>query len=138
MLKDIGEVEPIDRKGDGDDTKHPNEETEESEENDEEDWELDDAADEYSTSRGSERENQQQQLDVGQLTQSFLAEHPPTYSEATARLSCPVILPQRRPRDRSRGFVRAYAPALGDCGIDQATFLDFLETFYKASQVRLK
>ncbi len=47
----------------------------------------------------------------------------------------PVILPQRRPKQKSRGFVRAYAPLLGECaGIDQATFVDFLETFDKSSQ----
>jgi hypothetical protein len=38
----------------------------------------------------------------------------------------PVILPQRRPKDKSRGFVRAYAPLLGQSGIDEPTFLSFL------------
>ena len=39
------------------------------------------------------------------------------------------VLPQKRPKDRSRGFVKAYAPVLEQSGIDQVTFLDFLETF---------
>jgi hypothetical protein len=38
----------------------------------------------------------------------------------------PVILPQRRPKDKSRGFVRAYAPLLEPSGIDEKTFIDFL------------
>jgi hypothetical protein len=47
----------------------------------------------------------------------------------------PVILPQRRPNDKSRGFVRAYAPDLGTYkGIDEATFLDFLKQFHTSSQ----
>ena len=47
--------------------------------------------------------------------------------EKSQRLSCPVIIPQRRPRDKNRGFVRAYAPALEDSGISQEVFLQFLE-----------
>ena len=47
--------------------------------------------------------------------------------EKSQRLSCPVIIPQRRPRDKDRGFVRAYAPALEDSGISQEVFLQFLE-----------
>ena len=50
-------------------------------------------------------------------------------------LSCPVIIPQRRPENKERGFTRAYAPALLNCGIDEATFLNFLDSLNKASQV---
>lgn len=47
----------------------------------------------------------------------------------------PVILPQRRPNDRSRGFVRAYAPDLGRYkGIEEGTFLNFLKEFHTSSQ----
>jgi hypothetical protein len=49
-------------------------------------------------------------------------------------LPCPVILPQRRPHKRARGFVRAYAPVLADTGIDQDTFLKFLKNLHKSSQ----
>ncbi|RXG46112.1 hypothetical protein VDGE_03343 [Verticillium dahliae] len=38
----------------------------------------------------------------------------------------------RRPKNRARGFVRAYAPVLNTAGIDQATFLDFVDTFNKS------
>lgn len=51
------------------------------------------------------------------------------------RLAYPVIIPQRRPGSKIRGFVRAYAPVLGDYDIDQDAFLNFLKTFHKASQV---
>ncbi|KEF57006.1 uncharacterized protein A1O9_07196 [Exophiala aquamarina CBS 119918] len=56
---------------------------------------------------------------------------PQTYTP----LPNPVILPQRRPKDKSRGFVRAYAPLLGSCaGIDQKMFIDFLNDFDRASR----
>jgi hypothetical protein len=55
--------------------------------------------------------------------------HPPQ------RIRCPVIIPQRRPRNKDRGFVRAYAPVLADCGISQQVFLQFLEDWDKASKV---
>ncbi|KAF3392658.1 hypothetical protein F1880_008641 [Penicillium rolfsii] len=54
--------------------------------------------------------------------------HPPR------RIPCPVILPQRRPRNKDRGFVRAYAPVLAECGISQEVFLQFLEDWDKASK----
>ena len=108
-------------------------------------WELDEATDpdppayDYSPSvRGeighAEPESGEAKPDVHKLVQKFLASHPaPTH--AIGQLPCPVIIPQRRPRTKSRGFVRAYAPVLADCGIDQDTFLEFLKTFHKASQV---
>lgn len=50
-------------------------------------------------------------------------------------LPAPVILPQRRPKNKTRGFVRAYAPLLGECsGIDADTFIDFLGAFDKTSK----
>jgi hypothetical protein len=54
-------------------------------------------------------------------------------STSVGRLPLTVVLPQRRPKDRSRGFIRAYAPVLENCGIDQATWLQFLDTFQKSS-----
>jgi hypothetical protein len=44
-----------------------------------------------------------------------------------AKLAQPVILAQRRPKTRSRGFVRAYAPVLADVGIDQECFLNCID-----------
>ena len=109
-------------------------------------WELDEATDpdppayDYSPSmRGeidyAEPESGEAKPDVHKLVQKFLISHPAPTHAATGQLPCPVIIPQRRPRTKSRGFVRAYAPVLDDCGIDQDTFLEFLKTFHKASQV---
>ncbi len=50
-------------------------------------------------------------------------------------LKCPIVIPQRRPGSKTRGFVRAYAPVLLEHDIDQETFLTFLKSFHKASQV---
>ncbi|KKY35723.1 putative fad binding domain protein [Diaporthe ampelina] len=38
----------------------------------------------------------------------------------------------RRPKARTRGFIRAYAPILQNVGIDQETFLDFIDQLNKA------
>ncbi|KAK8061640.1 hypothetical protein PG994_008006, partial [Apiospora phragmitis] len=48
-------------------------------------------------------------------------------SAAPGKLPHVIIIPQRRPRKRDRGFIRAYAPDLLRCGIDQATFLAFID-----------
>jgi hypothetical protein len=60
--------------------------------------------------------------------EQFVARHPPPPEEdrPAFHLPLPVILPQRRPEARARGFIRAYAPLLEDCGIDQETFLEFI------------
>lgn len=47
----------------------------------------------------------------------------------------PVVLPQRRPRQKNRGFVRAYAPVLADCGVGQDVFLQFLADWEMSSKV---
>ncbi len=118
------------------------------EEGDEEQWELDDAQQERSYPQhppppyDAVREEQaagdeQRGLSVDEVVQAFNSSHAPTsYRTATARLPCPVILPQRRPHSKGRGFVRAYAPVLDQCGIAQQTFLDFLDSFDKASKVK--
>ncbi|OAP64245.1 hypothetical protein AYL99_00217 [Fonsecaea erecta] len=110
--------------------------------NDAAEWALDEAAEELdqppptyeqaaATSPASDEE----------VAKAFLNEHKiaPTPSLTLKPLPSPVILPQRRPKDKSRGFVRAYAPLLGECaGIDQKTFIDFvndLDTASKASPV---
>ncbi|MCJ1376287.1 hypothetical protein MMC20_007529 [Loxospora ochrophaea] len=100
---------------------------------DEEDWELDDAATVITDSR-AESSDQEPPKDTGELLRAFIARNPAPARLPQGQLPCPVILPQRRPKDKSRGFVRAYAPVLNDCGIDQATFMDFLNTFDKASK----
>ncbi|KAF5612331.1 uncharacterized protein FSUBG_1650 [Fusarium subglutinans] len=49
-------------------------------------------------------------------------------------LELPIILAQRRPKDRTRGFVRGYAPMLETVGIDQAAWLDFLDKFDQSTR----
>jgi hypothetical protein len=95
----------------------------------EDEWALDDAQDELT--RDPLRENA-----APPSEDEFIRNHPPPrYSEQTPtpRLPMPVVLPQRRPKDRSRGFIRAYAPLLENCGIDQATWLEFLDSFERNS-----
>lgn len=55
-------------------------------------------------------------------------------TSAGHKLPFPVVLPQRRPGTKARGFVRAYAPVLADKGIDQERFLSFLRDFHRAAQ----
>lgn len=98
-------------------------------------WELDEAQDEL-VGGSSSKEQREESNDVTVLADKFLTNHPPPYQEFDVKepLGCSVILPQRRPKDRSRGFVRAYAPVLESRGIDQAMFIDFIETFNSASK----
>lgn len=65
---------------------------------------------------------------------AFIARHPLSATQTQhAPLPMPVILPQRRPGERSRGFIRAYAPLLQEVGIDEATFMDFVTELNKAT-----
>ncbi|KAJ4328935.1 hypothetical protein N0V84_000504 [Fusarium piperis] len=67
------------------------------------------------------------------VAKAFLQRHPfECQLDSNTKITLPVILPQRRPKDRGRGFVRAYAPVLADVGIDQETFLDLIDSFNKS------
>ena len=105
---------------------------EQRQEDDEEAWQLDDAAEEADPQAYAEVSDK----DVKAELMRVLVRLPPP--NLAYRLPCPVILPQRRPRAKARGFVRAYAPVLEGCGINQDAFLVFLNTFDKASEVRLR
>ncbi|KAJ6160671.1 hypothetical protein N7470_004067 [Penicillium chermesinum] len=48
------------------------------------------------------------------------------------RIELPVLLTQRRPGKRSRGFIRAYAPILQNAGITQDAFMDFVDDLNSA------
>ena len=50
----------------------------------------------------------------------------------SGRRDLPVVITQRRPKARSRGFIQAYAPLLEDAGIDQPAFLNFIDRLNKA------
>ncbi|KAL9116229.1 MAG: hypothetical protein Q9227_000600 [Pyrenula ochraceoflavens] len=115
-------------------------------EDDEQAWELDDAADDLNSpdkpheSEDSPPPYEVDEKPVRETVGEFISAHhkePTTPGGTTAtrvRLPCPVIIPQRRPKDKSRGFIRAYAPVLEDSGIDQKTFIDFIEALDKASR----
>ena len=117
-----------------------------AEENDEADWDLDEAAEEQvrqglSWTRADVSTGDipygatEKKAHVDSIVHSFLEKHPcSSETKDTAELDCPVIIPQRRPGNRRRGFVHAYAPALADCGIDETTFSHFLKDLYRASQ----
>ncbi|OHE98576.1 hypothetical protein CORC01_06027 [Colletotrichum orchidophilum] len=81
----------------------------------------------------SQTNTNQHEADTERMLQQFLVQHPPLQASNLASeshcLPMPVILPQRRPEARHRGFVRAYAPVLEECGIDQPTWLEFLDGF---------
>ncbi|TWU77331.1 hypothetical protein ED733_005311 [Metarhizium rileyi] len=106
-------------------------------------WTLDEAQDELSPPPYTERATVS---DGGSLAttspcpgglEEFLKQHPaPEHGAAFARakLPQPVILPQKRPKTRTRGFIRAYAPSLGQCGIPQDMFLDFMTAFDTSTQ----
>ena len=99
-------------------------------------WELDEA--QHSDEPPSYEQSQSGAVDENVLVREVLQANEKRSSLApTIRqpLPLPVIIPQRRPGSKRRGFVRAYAPLLGECsGIDEATFLAFLKNFYKSSK----
>lgn len=112
-------------------------------------WELDDMAERLAppsyaeseaglptqtTSENDSDENKvkKEEKMIGDLLR--LAGPPP---QPAQRIPCPVIIPQRRPRNKDRGFVRAYSPVLDDCGISQDVFLKFLKDWLAASQVSI-
>ena len=104
---------------------------ESSENEDEEDWIRDETETQLEPRRADGGEGESQSID--HIIEAFNRRHPPPqYQQADERLPCAVIIPQRRPHTKTRGFVRAYAPVLQDCGIDEATFMDFHEGFHRA------
>lgn len=108
----------------------------EVEDEDEEDWARDDTQDQLPAGE-EQHPNQSSTLaslfngpqGVERFVANFLHQHPAPPVGTTYPLDYPVVLPQRRPQSRSRGFVRAYAPELMEAGVDQAAFLDFLDGF---------
>ena len=78
--------------------------------------------------------------DPSKLAILFIQAHPPLdefsvdsgVSGASQPLSLPVVLTQRRPKQRDRGFIRAYAPLLADAGVEQDVFLDFVDKLNRA------
>ncbi|OAP63363.1 hypothetical protein AYL99_02590 [Fonsecaea erecta] len=95
----------------------------------------------YESASDNEQEKEvASEQDVDTLVTAFIHahEHPTTsfsrWRISAAKLSYPVVIPQRRPGSKQRGFVEAYAPALQKYGIDQDTFLEFVRAMNKAIQ----
>jgi hypothetical protein len=100
-----------------------------SQQMDEAAWELDEAQDQvWGHQSGSAAPSEQ----VTDLADAFLGAHAPPPPYPTGQLALPVIITQRRPESRTKGFVRAYSPLLEDVGIDQRAFLDFIDNLNKS------
>ncbi|VUC35235.1 unnamed protein product [Clonostachys rosea] len=103
-------------------------------------WELDDMAERIrppsdngaAETTGNEPEEEKIKKREAMVRNLALMAGPPP--RPTQRLPCPVILPQRRPRQKDRGFVRAYAPVLSECGISQDVFIRFIEDMDAANK----
>ncbi|KAF2084457.1 hypothetical protein K490DRAFT_68765 [Saccharata proteae CBS 121410] len=93
-------------------------------------WELDEAQSEIANETPTENHAAAAVKDEDALSRFPMDSSNPS---VTGRLSLSVILPQRRPKDRNRGFIRAYAPVLQECGIDQATWINFFDAFNKST-----
>jgi hypothetical protein len=102
----------------------------------EEAWELDEAQNDLTDTPAARDSNEI--TDPTTLAEAFILRLPTSISATpvppTQKLPFPIIIPQRRPTDRSRGMIKAYPPILSTRNIDQATFLDFLDTFNKSTQ----
>lgn len=102
---------------------------------DEEDWALDEAAAPPEYEEYDSQNANAQNPSISTLVREVMPNPTPGQQEQPRiPLPYPVILPQRRPGTKRRGFIRAYAPDLAACGIDQDTFLRFLKNFHKSSQ----
>lgn len=96
-------------------------------------WALDEVQDDISTNNGNTAPTDHSPLDSPRLAENFLQNHPAAEGPAVfGRLELPVVITQRRPKSRTRGFIRAYAPILQNVGIDQETFIDFIDQLNKA------
>lgn len=66
---------------------------------------------------------------LSRLHSSTTPRTPSPPSPAFSPLPYPIIIPQRRPTTRDRGFLPCYPPILATRSISQSSFLDFLNTF---------
>jgi hypothetical protein len=110
---------------------------ESSEDEDEEEWKLDEVTDfidppSYEESEAHHEEGEHD--DPKKLIRNVLILAPPI-TEFKGPIPVPVVIPQRRPRAKGRGFVRAYSPVLDNSALNERTFLEFLRCFHMASKV---
>ena len=103
-------------------------------------WELDEAQDEVAEQDPEIVKSKVvgpgmvKQGDIPLLAEKFAKTYPIQAKTEMDRLNCSIIVPQRRPDARKRGFIRAYSPVLAAKNISEDCFLDFIDTFNAASQ----
>ena len=132
-----GKAVPLDEKhGSSHSEKTHEDDSDTDSEGDEANWALDEAAAEVATP-GAEAPKLKYGIMAQPTIDSFVAvvmAKCPPMNHPTNPLQRPVIIPQRRPGARDRGFIHAYAPDLADKGISQEVFLSFIQTFHQAAQ----
>ncbi|PWY92639.1 hypothetical protein BO70DRAFT_357779 [Aspergillus heteromorphus CBS 117.55] len=106
-------------------------------------WQLDEAQDVAieESEPSKPRKSKSGVANPDKVISAFLQRQPPPYPTLAPdgrphpdhRLAYPVAIPQRRPKDKTRGFIRAYAPDLQNMGITQETWFDLIETINEAS-----
>ena len=139
VLVDENKLEASEKKPRDDD----HDDSDSSTDNDEQEWTLDDAAHELespATPPIGEEPRKRHGLDatytIESLCATTLAKCPPISTGATSNpLPYPVIIPQRRPGTRNRGYIHAYPPILESKCLPQDAFLTFLSNLYESSQV---
>ncbi|PYH40048.1 uncharacterized protein BP01DRAFT_396153 [Aspergillus saccharolyticus JOP 1030-1] len=97
-------------------------------------WQLDEAQDRIvDKPEYTPRKSKQGTANPDKIISAFLSRRPPPELPPSTQLTYPVAIPQRRPKAKTRGFIRAYAPDLQTVGIDQDTWFDMVETLNEAS-----
>lgn len=110
---------------------------EEEEDDDEIAWELDEAQEaadppSYDDTISKDVTTEEGDIDVPKLVRGVLQKVGAFHGQK--RMPYPIVIPQRRPHTKARGFIRAYPPILENYGISQDAFLTFLKNFHIASK----
>lgn len=114
----------------------PQDKEEDGVDRDEADWALDEAAadgEDNELASRDEKDNVRIEERIANKA-GDLATNSPLSKRSKQKLPFPVIVPQRRPGTKTRGFVRAYPPVLEEVGISQDAFLGFLKDLHTAAQ----
>lgn len=132
-----GKALPLDEKhGPSQEREGHEDDSDSDSEGDEANWALDEAAEEVATP-GAEDPKLKYGMMAQPTIESFsavvMAKCPPL-NHPTNPLQRPVIIPQRRPGARDRGFIHAYSPDLAEKGISEEAFMSFIQNFHAASQ----
>lgn len=113
-------------------------EGEESEDDDDEiAWELDEAQEiadppSYDETLEKDAQTPEGDVDVPKLVRGVMQKVGPFRSQK--RMPYPIVIPQRRPGAKARGFIRAYPPILENYGVPQDAFFTFLKNFQLAAK----